>query len=148
MTKGVNSAWWALRIGLGLGPFLAGLDKFFNLLTDWQMYLSPLAERMLPVSPAVFMRAVGVVEMIVGLAILTAWTRLGAYVACIWLLAIAANLVTTGAFFDLAVRDVEIALAAYTLARLTEAREAEAPARVRATSPTAGPGTARNRVSA
>ena len=43
--KQINSAWWALRIGLGLGPFLAGLDKFFNLLTTWQMYLSPLAER-------------------------------------------------------------------------------------------------------
>ena len=41
--KQINSAWWALRIGLGLGPFLAGLVKFFNLLTNWQMYLSPLA---------------------------------------------------------------------------------------------------------
>ena len=57
--KQINSAWWALRIGLGLGPFLAGLDKFFNLLTNWQMYLSPLAERLLPVSATTFMRTVG-----------------------------------------------------------------------------------------
>ncbi|HXE89882.1 MAG TPA: hypothetical protein VNK82_02865 [Terriglobales bacterium] len=121
--KGLNSAWWALRIGLGLGPFLAGLDKFFNILTDWQMYLSPTMEKLLPISGAAFMRTVGVVEMIVGLAILTRWTRLGSYVAAVWLLAIAANLVTTGMFFDLAVRDVEIAIAAYTLARLTEARQ-------------------------
>ena len=121
--KGLNSAWWALRIGLGLGPFLAGLDKFFNILTDWGMYLSPTMEKLLPVSGTTFMHAVGVIEMVVGLAILTRWTRLGSYVAAGWLLAIAINLVTTGMFFDLAVRDVEIAIAAYTLARLTEARQ-------------------------
>lgn len=122
--RGLDSAWWALRIGLGLGPFLAGLDKFFNILTDWGMYLSPLAERLLPVSPVVFIRTVGVVEMIVGLAILTRWTRIGSYVAMVWLVSIAGNLVSTGMFYDLAVRDLEIALAAYTLARLTGARDA------------------------
>lgn len=121
--KRLDSAWWALRIGLGLGPFLAGLDKFFNLLTDWGMYLSPLATRLLPVSAPTFMRVVGVIEMIVGLAILTRWTRIGAYVAMAWLVAIAVNLLTTGMFFDLAVRDLEIAIAAYALARLTEIRE-------------------------
>ena len=129
MTKGVNSAWWALRIGLGLGPFLAGLDKFFNLLTDWGMYLSPTVEALLPISGGAFMRVVGVIEMAVGLAILAGWTRIGGYVAAAWLVAIAANLVTTGMFYDLAVRDVEIAIAAYTLARLSEARkDAVAPA--------------------
>ena len=70
------------------------------------------------------MRAVGVIEMIVGLAILTRWTRIGAYVAMAWLVAIAVNLVTTGMFFDLAVRDLEIAIGAFALARLTEVREA------------------------
>ena len=120
---GLNSAWWALRVGLGLGPFLAGLDKFFNILADWGMYLSPVAERFLPVSPPVFMRAVGVVEMAVGLLILAGQTRIGGYLAMGWLLAIAVNLVTTGMFYDLAVRDVEIAIAAYALARLTEARK-------------------------
>ena len=120
---GLNSAWWALRIGLGVGPFLAGLDKFFNILTNWGMYLSPTMERLLPVSGTTFMYAVGVIEMLVGLAILTRWTRLGSYVAAGWLVAIAINLVTTGMFFDLAVRDIEIAIGAYTLARLTEARQ-------------------------
>ena len=119
---GLNSAWWALRIGLGLGPFLAGLDKFFNILADWGMYLSPLAERFLPVSTPVFMRVVGVVEMGVGSLILIGQTRIGGYLALGWLLGIAVNLVTTGMFYDLAVRDVEIAIAAYALARLTEAR--------------------------
>ncbi len=122
MTKGLTSAWWALRIGLGLGPFVAGLDKFFNILTDWGMYLSPLATKILPIPAEILMRSVGVVEMIVGAAILAGWTRVGGYVAMGWLLAIAANLLTTGMFYDLAVRDVEIAIAAYTLARLSEAR--------------------------
>ncbi len=120
----LNSPWWVLRIGLGLGPFLAGLDKFFNLLANWEAYLNPLATRIIPVSPVVFMHCVGVVEMIVGLAILTRWTRIGSYVAMVWLIAIALNLVTMGAYFDIAVRDVLIALAAFTLARLTEARAA------------------------
>ena len=127
MIAKLNSAWWALRVGLGLGAFLAGLDKFFNVLTDWGMYLSPLAERLLPVSAAVFMRVVGVIEMAVGLLILAGFARIGGYILMGWLVSIAINLVSTGMFFDLAVRDVEIALAAYTLARLTEVRETAGP---------------------
>lgn len=135
-----ESAWWALRIGLGAAAFLAGLDKFFNLLTDWTMYLNPLVTNLLPVDPAVFMRAVGVIEMVVGLAILTAWTRLGAYVASAWLASIALSLVTGGLFLDVAVRDLEMAIAAFVLARLTEAREA---AVARTTSPASVPASAR-----
>lgn len=119
----LDSAWWALRIGLGGAAFLAGLDKFFNLLTNWQMYLSPLTERLLPVSGPAFMHMVGVIEMIVGLAILTRWTRFGSYVAMLWLVLIAVNLISTGTFLDVAVRDLEMAIAAYTLARLTEVRQ-------------------------
>ena len=123
MNRKLNASWWALRIGLGVVPFLAGLDKFFNLLTDWKGYLNPVALKLLPVGPAAFLHAVGVVEMIVGLAILTRWTRLGAYVAAVWLAGIALNLVTMGAFFDVAVRDLLIALAAFTLAQLTEVKQ-------------------------
>lgn len=118
----LENAWWILRIGLGVGPFLAGLDKFTNLLTHWTNYLSPVATKILPFSAQTFMHIVGVIEMIVGLAILTRWTRLGAYVAAIWLVLIAVNLVTTGMYFDVAVRDVEMALAAFVLGRLTEVR--------------------------
>jgi uncharacterized membrane protein len=124
--KRLNSAWWMLKVGLGLGPFLAGLDKFFNILVDWQKYLNPTISSMLPVTPATFMHMVGIVEMIVGLAILTRWTRLASYAAMAWLLAIAVNLASTGMFFDLAVRDVEMATGAYALARLTEVRETSA----------------------
>ena len=121
--KKLNFSWWALRIGLGLTAFLAGLDKFFNLLTDWGKYLSPLAVRILPFSGTTILHCVGPIEMIVGLAILTRWTRIGAYVASVWLLAIALNLITAGAFFDIAVRDVVMAIAAFTLGSLTAARE-------------------------
>lgn len=123
LNRGVESAWWALRIGLGLVAFLAGLDKFFNILTDWSLYVSPLTERLLPITVPALLGLVGVIEMLVGLAVLTTWTRLGSYVAMAWLLAISVNLLLTGRFFDVAVRDVAMAIEAYTLARLTEARQ-------------------------
>lgn len=126
MDQRLNSSWWALRIALGVAPFLAGLDKFFNLLANWPMYLNPLVLRVVPIGPGTFMRAVGVVEMVVGIAILTRWTRLGSYVAAVWLVGIALNLITMGAFLDVAVRDLLIAVAAFSLARLTEVRQTAA----------------------
>jgi uncharacterized membrane protein YphA (DoxX/SURF4 family) len=114
----------ALRIGLGLAAFLAGLDKFIGLLADWPGYVAPLIAAALPVSPDAFMRVVGVIEMVVGAAILTRWPREGAWVAMVWLVLIAGNLVLGGHFLDVAVRDVEMAIAAFALARLTEAHEA------------------------
>lgn len=124
MNRQLNSAWWALRISLGLAAFLAGLDKFFNILTDWGSYLSPLVKDLIPVSGDVFMHLVGVIEMTVGALILAGFARIGAYVVMVWLLSIAISLLTTGRFFDVVVRDVVMALAAYTLARLAAVREA------------------------
>jgi uncharacterized membrane protein YphA (DoxX/SURF4 family) len=125
----VESARQVLRVVFGVVPFLAGLDKFFNLFADWPRYLSPAAEAILPVSAETFMHFAGVVEMVVGLAILTRWTVIGSYVAAAWLVAIAVNLVASGNFLDVAVRDLVMATAAYTLARLTEASDAtRAPA--------------------
>jgi hypothetical protein len=124
MDNRLNTPWMALRYGIGFTAMLAGIDKFFNLLTDWTAYVSPLAAQLLPVSAGTLMGAVGVIEVAVGLAILTGWTRVGAYVAS-WLLGVVANLVAAG-FYDVAVRDVVISLAAFTLARLAELRE-EAP---------------------
>jgi hypothetical protein len=108
-------------MGLGAVAFLAGLDKFFNLLADWPGYLSPLAAHLLPMSASSFMHIVGVIEMAVGAAILSGFTQIGGFVAAAWLVAIAINLVTTGRYFDVAVRDVAMAIAGFTLARLTEA---------------------------
>ena len=127
MDSRLNAPWIALRFGIGLTATLAGLDKFFNLLADWGTYVSPLAAQLLPFSIPTFMGIVGVIELAVGVAILTGWTRLGAYVASAWLLAVAGNLVAAG-FFDVAVRDVVMSIAAFTLARLAEAR-AEVPSR-------------------
>ncbi|MCU1241551.1 MAG: hypothetical protein JWO71_2277 [Candidatus Acidoferrum typicum] len=119
----LNTAWWALRIGLGLGPILAGIDKYFNILADWSMYLSPLATKVVPVSASTVMHIVGVVEIIAGIIVLSKWTRIGSYVVMAWLLAIAVNLLTMRMFYDLAVRDVEIAIGAFALAQLTIVRE-------------------------
>jgi uncharacterized membrane protein YphA (DoxX/SURF4 family) len=116
----LTTPWWALRAGLGAAAFLAGLDKFFNLLADWPGYLSPLVAHMLPLSPTLFMHVVGIVEMLVGAVILAGYTQLGGYVAAVWLGGIAINLLTTGRYFDVAVRDVAMAISAFTLARLTE----------------------------
>jgi hypothetical protein len=87
------------------------------------MYLSPLTTKMLPVSGATFMHVVGVVEIVAGLIVLSRWTKIGSYIVMCWLVAIAVNLVTTGMFFDLAMRDVEIAIGAFVLAQLTAVRE-------------------------
>jgi hypothetical protein len=119
----IDQTWWALRLTYGLVAFLAGLDKFLNLLTNWESYLAPAAGNLLPVSATSLMRTVGVVEMLVGILILTNWTRIGGYVASAWLLLIAFSLLLTGSHFDVAVRDVAMAVGAWTLARLTEVRQ-------------------------
>lgn len=119
----LSLAWWTLRVGLGLAPILAGLDKFFNRLTNWEMYLDPSIPGLLHISSSTFMHIVGVVEIIAGVLVFTRSTRYAAYIIAAWLLAIAANLVAQALFFDIAVRDVELALAAFVLAKLTEVRE-------------------------
>jgi len=119
----VNVVWWALRIGLGVGPVITGLDKYFNKLTDWTMYLSPLATKIVPLSAPVFMHIVGAVEIVAGVIVLSRWTKVGSLIVMLWLLGIAVNLVTTGMFYDLAMRDVEIALGAFALWQLSVARE-------------------------
>jgi len=122
MQSKVDSAWQSLRLAFFLGPFLAGLDKFFHLLTDWDKYLSPIAAHILGNLSHPFMLLVGVIEMAVGLMIITRWTRIGSYIASLWLLLIAINLLTTGQYFDIALRDVGLSLSALGLAWLTETR--------------------------
>lgn len=116
---GLEHALFALRLALGAGVFLAGLDKFFDALTTWSMYLSPLAERLLPVAPDTFLRAVGVVEMALGLGLVTRWARPCAVALSLWLLAIALNLALARTFWDLVVRDLQLAAAAYATSRLS-----------------------------
>jgi hypothetical protein len=121
----LNVSWWALKIGLGLGPIITGIDKYFNKLTDWGMYLSPLATKVVPVSATAFMHVVGVVEILAGLIVLSRWTKIGSQIVALWLLGIAVNLLTTGMFYDLAMRDVEIAIGAFVLSQLSAVRAGE-----------------------
>jgi hypothetical protein len=113
-----------LRIAFGLMATLAGIDKFFNILADWASYVSPAAAGLLPFSPSVLMGIVGIVEIAVGIAILKAAPAIGAYVASAWLVLVAGNLML-GGYLDVAVRDLVLAIAAYTLARLTEVQADE-----------------------
>lgn len=131
-SRTASSIYRPLWLTYGLVPLLAGLDKFFNILADWPAYVSPLAAGLLPVSPQELMYGVGLIEMAVGVMILTRWTRLGAWIATAWLALIGVNLVTMG-ILDVAVRDFAMAVGAYSLARLAEARQAS-PAAVRAES--------------
>jgi hypothetical protein len=125
----LNAGWWALRIGLGVGPIITGIDKYFDKLADWGMYLSPLATKVVPISATNFMHVIGVVEILAGLVVLSRWTKWGSYIVMFWLLGIAVNLLTTGMFYDLAMRDVEIAIAAFVLSQLTAVREHHATAK-------------------
>lgn len=140
---GTAPAYWALRIALGVVPIVAGLDKFTNLLADWAGYLSPLAVRLLPVSPAAFMRAAGVIEVIVGIGILAGRARTFGWIAMAWLAAIALNLIASGAFLDVAARDAVMAVAAFALARLAAVHEPLRAHRPAAAPPPAHPTPAR-----
>ncbi len=120
----IEPAYWALRIVFGVVPIVAGLDKFTNLLANWQGYLSPVAVRVLPVAPATFMQLVGIIEIIVGIGVLSGFARVFGWIAAAWLLCIALNLLTSGRFLDVAARDVALAVSAYALARLAPAHEA------------------------
>ena len=123
MNSKLNRSWWVLRIGLGVVPIVAGIDKFFNLLTNWEMYLNPLVPRALHIAPSTLMHLAGVIEIAVGIAVLTRYTRYAAYVVMLWMWCIALNLLVQGAFLDVAARDILISLGAFALAQLSEVRE-------------------------
>ncbi len=108
-----------LKFTFGLVPIVAGADKFTNLLTDWEHYLNPSLGAALPFSPHVFMMIVGVIEIIAGIIVLVK-TNIGAYIVSAWLVFIAVTLLAGGKFLDVAVRDLVMAIGAYSLAKITE----------------------------
>ncbi|MGH9338579.1 MAG: hypothetical protein ACRD1R_03080 [Acidobacteriota bacterium] len=112
-----------LRLTYGLVPLIAGLDKFFNVLTTWEQYVSPTLAQFLPFSASAFMQIVGIIEIAAGVVVLSRFTTLGAYVVSAWLTLIAVSLIFSGHYLDVAVRDLVMAVGAYTLGVLTEARE-------------------------
>ncbi|HEU5400371.1 MAG TPA: hypothetical protein VFU86_03375 [Terriglobales bacterium] len=128
----LNHIWWTLRLTFGLVPIVAGLDKYFNLLTNWEQYLNPAIPGMLHLSPLAFMHMVGIVEICAGVLVLTPITGYASYIVMLWLVGIAGNLLVQGRFLDIAVRDIVLAVAAYSLARLTQVRQ-DATQQVRVT---------------
>ena len=120
-----------LRLCYGLVPIAAGADKFLNLLADWTGYVPEFVRSASPLPPQTLMMIVGVIEIVAGLVVLTWLPRLGAYIVAAWLVLIAA-VVTLGGFYDIAVRDLVMALGAYTLAAVAALRgEALVPGRAK-----------------
>ena len=107
-----------LRITYGVVPIVAGADKFTHILVNWDQYLAPQIANMLPFASHTFMLIVGVIEIVAGLLVL-AKPRLGSIIVCLWLLGIAINLLIGGEYYDIAVRDIVMAIGAFCLFTLT-----------------------------
>ena len=106
-----------LKLTYGIVPIVAGLDKFTDLLTHWENYLHPGIAGMLPFEPHTFMMIVGVIEIIAGTIVL-AKPAIGGYIVTAWLTLIALTLLASGNYLDVAVRDLVMAIGAFSLARL------------------------------
>ena len=106
-----------LRLAFTVAPIAFGLDKFFNVLVDWPTYLAPWINDIAPGSGQDFMYVVGVIEILAGVAVALR-PRYGAYLVAGWLAGIVINLLTVSGFYDIALRDFGLMLAALTLARL------------------------------
>ncbi|HKR70157.1 MAG TPA: hypothetical protein VJT16_15050 [Streptosporangiaceae bacterium] len=113
-------AFWLLRIGFTVAPILFGADKFADLLTNWDKYLAPWVNGIVPGTAHQAMYAVGVIEIVAGLCVLIV-PRFGGYLVAAWLLGIIVNLLSIGNYYDVALRDFGLLLAALTLARLAKA---------------------------
>jgi hypothetical protein len=110
-------AFTLLRIGFTVAPILFGLDKFFDWLVEWEQYLAPEVNDLIPGDAHQAMLAVGVVEIVAGLVVAVR-PRFGGYLVAAWLGGIIVNLLLLGDYYDIALRDFGLLLAALTLARL------------------------------
>jgi hypothetical protein len=112
-------AYWILRVGFTVAPILDGLDKFFHLLVNWDQYLPGVVANASPIQPHTLMLIVGVIEVVAGIGV---WfkPRIFAYIVAVWLVVIIINLLLIPGYFDIALRDFGLFLAALALARLSE----------------------------
>ena len=115
--SGARQAFLLLRTVFTIAPIAFGLDKFFDLLTDWEQYLAPWINDLVPGSAHQAMLAVGVVEILAGVLVAVR-PAIGAYVVAAWLLGIIVNLVSIGDYYDIALRDFGLLVGALALARL------------------------------
>jgi uncharacterized membrane protein YphA (DoxX/SURF4 family) len=117
VSRPAHQAFVALRFAFVVAPVIAGIDKFFHLLTNWDKYLAPVIASAIPAHT--FMSIVGVVEILAGLLV-AVMPRIGAYVVCAWLIGIILNLLMLGSYYDIALRDLGLAIGAFALGRLSE----------------------------
>ncbi len=111
-------AYQILRVGFTVAPIVAGLDKFFNLLVNWEQYLPPFVNNLVGGYGHELMLAVGVIEIVAGLGVFFK-PKVFAYVVSAWLLLIVVNLLMIPGYYDVALRDFGLALAALAFARLS-----------------------------
>jgi hypothetical protein len=111
-------AYQILHIAFTAAPIVAGVDKFYHFLTNWEMYVSPIVPRLLGISAHSFMLGVGVIEIIAGFIVAVA-PRIGGWIVGLWLCGIIVNLLMIPGYFDIALRDFGLALGAFALARLS-----------------------------
>jgi hypothetical protein len=116
-TDPAYQAFFLLRTVFTVAPIVFGLDKFANLLTDWPAYLAPWIDDLVPGTAQQAMYAVGVVEVLAGVAVAVA-PRFGAWLVAGWLAGIIVNLLTIPGYYDIALRDFGLLVAAVALARL------------------------------
>jgi hypothetical protein len=114
----IEKVYQLLKYTYGFVPIVAGADKFANLLTNWKEYLATSVTDMLPFDAVTFMAIVGIIEITAGVLVLVR-PKIGAWVVMGWLLTIAVSLVLGGHYFDVAVRDVVMAVGAFALAKLS-----------------------------
>src|SRR5213083_2444726 len=112
-------AYWILHFGFTVAPILAGLDKFLHLLVNWDQYLPGVVANASPVTPHTLMLIVGVIEIVAGIGV---WLkpRIFAYVVAAWLVVIIVNLLLIPGYFDIALRDFGLLLAALALGALSQ----------------------------
>lgn len=123
-----RQVFWILRVGFTVLPIVFGLDKFANVLTDWSQYLAPWVNNLVPGTAHQAMLAVGAIEIVAGISVALA-PRIGGYIVSVWLAGIIINLLILGDFYDVALRDFGLFLAALALTRLAAAFHAENPHR-------------------
>ena len=116
-----HQAFLLLRTVFTIAPIAFGLDKFFNLLTDWEAYLAPWINDLVPGTAHTAMLIVGVVEIVAGIVVAVR-PQFGGYLVAAWLGGIIVNLVTLGDYYDVALRDFGLLVAALALARLATSR--------------------------
>jgi hypothetical protein len=119
-------AYALLRTGFAVAPILFGLDKFFEVLVDWPIYLAPWVNDIAPGSAQDFMYFVGAIEIVAGLLVAVR-PRYGAYVVAAWLGGIILNLLTHSGYYDIALRDFGLLIGALALARLAASYDTGQP---------------------